>query len=244
MDVPFPIRLPALITPAEEGEPSATADVEDPRSPAVTTLSATIPSAAAISEGTGEPSSETLLVRVAEGDTDALSLLFRRYARMVRGLAYRILGDMAEADDLLQDVFLRIYRYCKTFDDSKSPARFWILKMTYRSAISRRRYLHSRHFYKQVDLDDVANQLAEPGMRVGPYEASIDSVLGNGSLEKMFDDLSESQRQTLRLYFFEGYTFEEIAAKLDQTRGNIKHHYFRGLEKLRKQIFGSKPKGI
>ena len=58
----------------------------------------------------------------------------------------------------------------------------------------------------------------------------------------MFDALSEAQRQTLRLYFFEGYTFEEIAAKLDQTRGNIKHHYFRGLEKLRKQIFGSKLK--
>jgi RNA polymerase sigma-70 factor (ECF subfamily) len=189
-----------------------------------------------------ELTDDVLIARICEGDKEALALLFRRYARIVRGVACRILGDTAEADDLLQDVFLRIYRYCKAFDGSKSPAQSWILKMTYRSAISRRRYLDSRHFYQQVDLDDVAMGLAEPGARTGRYEDSIDGVLGNGCLEKMFDELSEGQRQTLRLYFFEGYSFEEIAAKLDQTRGNVKHHYFRGLEKLRKQIFGTKPK--
>jgi len=191
-------------------------------------------------------SDEDLIALICEGDADALSFLFRRYARVVRAVAYRVLRDISEADDLLQDVFLLIHRSCKSFDSSKSPARFWILQMTYHRAISRRRYLDSRHFYKQVDLDDAATELAEPAVRVGryvgQYEASIDGVLGNGSLEKMFAELSEDQRETLRLYFFEGYTFEEIAAKLDQTRGNIKHHYFRGLEKLRRQIFGSKPK--
>ena len=190
-----------------------------------------------------EVSDESLITLICEGDTDALSCLFRRYARVVRAVAYRILRDVSEADDVLQDVFLRIHRYCKAFDSSKSPAQYWILKMTYRCAISRRRYLDSRHFYQQVDLDDVAKGLAEPSARTGRYEDTIDGVLGNGGLEKMFDELSEGQRQTLRLYFFEGYTFAEIAAKLDQTRGNIKHHYFRGLEKLRKQIFGCKPKG-
>jgi RNA polymerase sigma-70 factor, ECF subfamily len=55
--------------------------------------------------------------------------------------------------------------------------------------------------------------------------------------------LSENQRQTLRLHFMEGYTLDEIAAKLGQSRGNIKHHYFRGLDRLRKEIFGSKLPG-
>ncbi len=55
--------------------------------------------------------------------------------------------------------------------------------------------------------------------------------------------LSESQRQTLHLFFFEGYTFEEIAAKLGQTVGNARNHYYRGLEKLRKQISAGKLPG-
>jgi RNA polymerase sigma-70 factor (ECF subfamily) len=61
-------------------------------------------------------------------------------------------------------------------------------------------------------------------------------------LQKTFRELSEDQQKTLRLFFFEGYTFEEIAAKLGQTTGNVSHHYYRGLEKLRRQmqIFGGK----
>jgi RNA polymerase sigma-70 factor (ECF subfamily) len=188
-------------------------------------------------------SDEALMAGICNGDVDALSCLFRRYSSVVRAVAYRVLRDVSEADDLLQDVFLWIHRKCNTFDSSKSPARFWILQRTYHCAISRRRYLDSRHFYQQVDLEDVTKGLGERRAGIGRHEDPVDDVFGNGSLKKMFGELSDGQRQTLHLYFFEGYTFEEIAAKLDQTRGNVKHHYFRGLEKLRKQIFGCKPKG-
>ena len=187
-------------------------------------------------------SDEALIARICNGDPDALSCLFRRYASVVRAVAYRVLRDVSEADDLLQDVFLWIYRKCNSFDSSKSPARFWILQRAYHCAISRRRYLDSRHFYQQVDLEDVAKGLGDRRTGIGSHEDPVDDLFGNGGLEKMFGELSDGQRQTLHLYFFEGYTFAEIAAKLDQTRGNVKHHYFRGLEKLRKQIFGCKPK--
>jgi RNA polymerase sigma-70 factor (ECF subfamily) len=56
-------------------------------------------------------------------------------------------------------------------------------------------------------------------------------------------ELTEGQRQTLHLFFFEGYNFEEIAAKLGQTVGNARNHYYRGLEKLRKQISAGKLPG-
>jgi RNA polymerase sigma-70 factor (ECF subfamily) len=62
-------------------------------------------------------------------------------------------------------------------------------------------------------------------------------------LQKVFAGLSENQRQTLRLFFVEGYTLGEIAVKLNQTRGNVKNHYFRALEKLRKEIFDNKLRG-
>jgi len=62
-------------------------------------------------------------------------------------------------------------------------------------------------------------------------------------LQKMFGTLSEDQQKTLRLHFIEGYTLDEIATMLGQTKGNIRHHSFRGLERLRKQIFAGKLPG-
>jgi RNA polymerase sigma-70 factor (ECF subfamily) len=176
------------------------------------------------------------MVLICQGDKDALASLFRRYARIVRGVAYRVLRDASEADDLLQDLFLMIHRKCGMFDASRGPARFWILQMTYHRAIGRRRYLNSRHFYTRVDLDDAERDLAAPA------SGSL-GLPGNSSLKKIFEALTEDQRQTLRLFFVEGYTLTEIATKLSQTRGNVKHHYFRGLEKLRKQFFDSKLRG-
>jgi RNA polymerase sigma-70 factor (ECF subfamily) len=189
------------------------------------------------------PSDEALMSLICEGDREALASLFRRYARIVRGVAYRILRDTSEADDLLQDIFLLIHRKCSMFDASRGPARFWILQMTYHRALCRRRYLNSRHFYTRVDLDDVGAELATPRSDNSRFEDSGDGVYGKAGLQKAFEGLSENQRQTLQLFFVEGYTLGEIAMKLNQTQGNVKHHYFRALEKLRKEIFDSKLRG-
>lgn len=189
-------------------------------------------------------SDEELVMQVSDGDKDALALLFRRYARIVRGVAYRVLRDPSEADDLLQDVFLLIHRLSKTFDSSRGPARFWILQMTYRRAVSRRRYLTSRHFYTHADLDEAANQLGIGSQETPRFDDLMNEALDRPKVQQSwFAELSESQRQTLHLFFFEGCSFEEIAAKLGQTVGNARHHYYRGLEKLRKQISAGKLPG-
>ncbi len=206
---------------------------------------ATAPSASA-AQTTSQPGlgDEALLSLVCQGNLEALASLFQRYARLVRGVAYKVLRDTSESDDLLQDIFLLIHRLCRTFDSSKGPARFWILQMTYRRAISRRRYLTSRHFYTHVDLDQAANQLGDQLAKSGRFEDSMDEALDQRqALQSWFNELSESQHQTLHLFFFEGYTFEEIAAKLGQTVGNARNHYYRGLDKLRKQISAGKLPG-
>ena len=183
---------------------------------------------------------ESLIALVREGDDAALSLLFHRYARLVRGVALRVLQDAAEADDLLQDVFVLIHRSCSSFDSSKGSARFWILHLTYRRAISRRRYLNSRNFYTNVELED--EQVQGKEVR-GQTNDPVTQVLAELDLQKMFGTLSEDQQRTLRLHFVEGYTLDEIAKMLGQTKGNIRHHSFRGLEKLRKLIFGGELPG-
>ncbi len=189
-------------------------------------------------------SDETLMGEICRESREALAVLFRRYARIVRGVAYQVLHDPSEADDLLQDIFLLVHRLCRTFDSSKAPARFWILQMTYRRAVSRRRYLTSRHFYTHADLDQAANQLGD-GSETSPlFDDLMNESLDRPKVQQSwFAELSECQRQTLQLFFFEGCTFEEIAAKLGQTVGNARHHYYRGLEKLRKQISAGKLPG-
>ena len=200
-----------------------------------------------ISESHARPKTvpdENLIAQVCLGNEEALADLFRRYAKVVRGVAYRVLRDTSEADDLLQDIFLLVHRLCKTFDSSKGSVRFWILQMTYRRAISRRRYLTSRHFYTHLDLDQAANQLGDGESRSGRLEPSMaEAVDRKEALQNWLNELSESQRQTLHLFFFEGYTFDEIAGKLGQTVGNARNHYYRGLEMLRRQISAGKLPG-
>jgi RNA polymerase sigma-70 factor (ECF subfamily) len=186
-------------------------------------------------------SDEALLSQVSAGSREALAILFLRYARAVRGVAYRVLRNASEADDLLQDIFLLLHRLSGTFDGSRGSARFWILQMTYRRAISRRRYLTSRHFYTHLDLEQEANRQGGAEGGLGGPESSINDGLDcQEALQFGFTELSENQRQTLHWFFFEGYTFEEIAAKLGQTVGNARNHYYRALEKLRKRISAGK----
>jgi len=180
---------------------------------------------------------EVLLTRVQSGDREALSCLFQRHRRVVQAIAARILRDRAEAEDLVQDLFIYLQRKCGIFDSSKSSARSWIVQMTYHRAISRRRYLTSRRFYSQVDADGMRDSMV--GVPTDEHDYSAETVFGRNGLAKVFESLSEDQRETLKLYFFEGYTLPEIAVKLRQPHANVRHHYYRGLEKLRKQMFGA-----
>ena len=97
-------RLPGLAISTEDGQTT--------KAPAETAVPAP-----AVSD-------EALMAQICEGDREALASLFRRYAPIVRGVAYRVLRDTSEADDLLQDVFILVHRLCRTFDSSKSPAKF------------------------------------------------------------------------------------------------------------------------
>src|SRR5271168_4649770 len=99
---------------------------------------------------------EVLIARVQIGDRDALALLFRRYAHLVRNVGKRILRDKTEAEDLVQDVFLYFHRKSGLFDSSKGTARSWILQVAYTQAFLRRRKLKSHGFYLSGMTDKTA----------------------------------------------------------------------------------------
>jgi RNA polymerase sigma-70 factor (ECF subfamily) len=180
---------------------------------------------------------EDLLARVLKGDQEALGLLFQRYARVVRHVAARILRDAAEAEDLVQDLFLFIRRKCAIFDGSKSSARSWIVQMAYHRAIERRRYLTARQFYSRVEIESDTDHVV--GTPTAECDYSAEAVFGRNGLSQVLKSLSEDQRETLCLHFFDGYTLAEISQRLGQTLGNVRNHYYRGLDKLRKQMSGN-----
>lgn len=182
-------------------------------------------------------SDEVLLVRFTNGDDQSLGCFFERYGRLLRAVAARILRDGSEAEDLVQDLFLFIHRKSAIFDSSKSSARSWIVQMAYHRAISRRRYLVTRQFYTHEDFEGVGEQVVGVATTENDYSAEV--VLGRNGLEKVMEALTYDQRETLQLHFFEGYTLAEISEKLGQPHGNVRHHYYRGLAQLRKQMSGS-----
>lgn len=223
--------------------PDALANAAEVRGVVQTGPEIPVDSPSEVSEGlTGTPavfpdlSDRLLLERVQQGDKDALGILFRRHARAVRNVACRILRNEAEADDLVQEVFLFIFRKAILFNAAYGAARSWIFQVAYHRAFDRRRYLSSRHFYTSQDIEDSGQHLADP--RKGPYfnEMSMESVFGKQLAARFNARLTPEQRETIQLFFFEGYPLKEIAELTGRSLVNVRSHYYRGLARLRKYV--------
>lgn len=182
---------------------------------------------------TPEPTDEQLLSQVSLGSKDALGLLFHRHARAVFNVAWRILRDESEAADLRQEVFIYLFERSKLFDARKGSGASWIMQVTYHRAIDRRRYLDFRQHYNAEEFDEQRI----PAMAAHPSPEALD---GSAILERMREQLTVDQQQTLELHFFEGYSLREIAENSGQTVGNVRHHYYRALERLRSHLFPKK----
>lgn len=183
----------------------------------------------------GAISDETLLSLVQAGEREALASLFRRYANPIRNLGRKILQDDGEAEDLVQEVFLYVHRKCGLFQSSKGQGRSWIFQVAYTQAFLRRRQLKSHGLYAS-GLADRSLEIDSRTPSGTDYEHTVEALFGRNSWTKVLDSLTHEQRETLRLHFFEGYTFAEIAEKLGQSHANVRHHHYRGLEKLRRHL--------
>ncbi len=177
-----------------------------------------------------ESSDEELMVQIRAGDKEALALLFRRHSRSVLNVGKRVLRDDAEAEDLLKEIFLLVYQKASLFDPTRGSAISWIIQLTYHRAINRRKYLNARQHYGNMEFQ-------EEFQRPAGAPTALDQIANRELLNQFRAELNAEQRQVLELHFFEGYTFHEIAGKTGQTLGNVRNHYYRGLERLRSLVF-------
>jgi RNA polymerase sigma-70 factor, ECF subfamily len=161
------------------------------------------------------------------GNTDAFAVIFKRYHRLIHVTALRILKDAGEAEDLTQTVFLEIYRQAGQFDPARGTLRVWLLQYAYSRSVNRRNYLSVRRVYNHSELTaaDEAESLWSPARLQRQETVHLTS--------EVLAALPEEQRDTIRMFFFEGLTLKEIAERRKEKFSNIRHHYYRGLGRLR-----------
>jgi RNA polymerase sigma-70 factor (ECF subfamily) len=176
-----------------------------------------------------EPSDNSLMECIKQGDREALGQLFDRYAKVVFGVSARILRNATEAQDLVQDVFIQIHNKCHLFDAEKGSVASWLLRITYSRAFDRREYLNLRGWSGHSETEELVDTA-----RVGSsLEVLTDTIFAGQIVERAFSELNQRERHTLEMFFFEGYTLREISVRLDETIINTRHHYYRGIDKLR-----------
>jgi len=188
-----------------------------------------------------EQSDEALMERVQSADAEALDILFSRYSSMVFSIAMRILRDVGEAEEVVQESFLYVYRKASGYEASRGSAKVWIVHVAYSRARDRKAHLARRGFYLRADIASKNLDGTLAGQE--DLERETGARLEFDRLQCAFDDLTETQRRTLELYYFEDLDLREISARLRQPLGNVRHHFYRGLERLRKSAIAERFRG-
>lgn len=160
---------------------------------------------------------------------EALAILFERYYRLVLHTAMGIVRDRAEAEDVMQDVFLEIYRDAAKFDPKRGKLRTWLLQYAYHRSLNRRKYLATRGFYERTERHDTAGDRAVPVF----HRNGLSSHDWAPSIQKGMRLLKPKERQAIELVCYEGLLLREIAESLRDSLPNVRNHYYRGLKKLR-----------
>jgi RNA polymerase sigma-70 factor (ECF subfamily) len=181
-----------------------------------------------------EDTDEVLILRLQKKDVGALGLLYRRYARLIYSVCARILRDSAEAEDLVHEVFLCLYRKCSSFDPAKGSARSWLLQLTYHKCFDWRDYLKARHGYGQGSGEE---DVPAGRLQLTQDSDPADLIVWTPRMKAAFRSLSKEEQLTLKLYYFKGCTFQEVAEELGYSYGNVKNHFYRGMDRLRRIVF-------
>jgi RNA polymerase sigma-70 factor, ECF subfamily len=167
-----------------------------------------------------------LLHAVARGDEGALARLYDQYRVILFGLLLRILGSREEAEDVLQDVFIQVWRRAKDFDHKRGKPFTWLVTLTRSRAIDRLRLLGAR------------NRLAESAAKdqVEAVSDALSDTIESGQREivqRALSQLPAEQKEALVLAYYEGLTQSEIASQLGTPLGTVKTRMRSGMMKLR-----------
>jgi RNA polymerase sigma-70 factor (ECF subfamily) len=178
-----------------------------------------------------------LLARVAKRERVAFEQLYARYSNILYATAMKFLKQDADAQDVVQDVFIQIWDKAKLYDPTKGKPLTWALTMTRNRSIDRIRAIQRRtRLRDDFESETVADESAGVREALSEVDASEKSQI----LRDAVGRLSPEQRKVIELAFFGGLTQSEVADRLGEPLGTIKARARRGLMKL-KEILGPQP---
>ncbi|MFL5731815.1 MAG: RNA polymerase sigma factor [Chloroflexia bacterium] len=177
---------------------------------------------------------EQLVARVADGDAQALEQLYERYVRQCFGLALRLLGNAALAEEVVQEVFLKLWSMPDRYAAQKGSFVSWLLSLVHHRSIDELR----RRSHTEVALEDpVTGSLLDtaPDPEMDPGDQVI-LVEKRREVRQALAAIPPNNRQILEMAYFGGLSQSEIASKLGQPLGTVKTRMRSGLQQLRAML--------
>lgn len=176
-----------------------------------------------------------IIRRMAAGEAEALAELYDRHARGIYSLAFRIVQDQGDAEEVVQDVFAQAWRQASRYDTSRGVVVAWLLVMARSRSIDR---VRARAGRPPLQEDDPAllRDLTDGGIRADTLVVTAEQA---GRIRAALSQLPTLQRAAIDLAFYEGLTHAEVAERLEQPLGTVKTRIRLGLQKLRDAMTGA-----
>jgi RNA polymerase sigma-70 factor (ECF subfamily) len=182
--------------------------------------------------GVLEEQQSMLMRRIATHDREALSQFYDHVARPLYGIAWQMLGNAEEAEEVIQDVFVQIWTKAEKFDEAKGEAFHWALTITRNRCIDQ---LRARQRRVRVIVDVYSDEDVEKAAVVEPTDQHL-SEQEVAAIRSALHTLPVDQRQAIEMAFFQGLTHLEIASSLGEPLGTVKARIRRGMLRLRETV--------